>query len=188
MTTVARGLVTIKHFKKSFSDFLTNSRFSGVIRNGVETTTGKKANDFASESRKAIQSAEDQIQSDFKLRCAINKANHENTVVVGTKEMSISDALTYRTHTLPLVVQLRQRLATSLKSAQDDFQRKDAEYQDKLKNATSEAMKALLEDTDRPTIVDLKSKISELDLEINFFKLEFDAVLTEKNPMISVSE
>lgn len=186
MTTIARALVTIKHFQTNFNKTILEGRYSGVVRNGVETTTGKKANEFESDSRKSIQSALDQIESDFKLRCAINTANHTNTIVVGNREMSISDALTYRTHTLPLLVKLRTRLAAALRSAQSEYQRLEDAHQANIKSAGNDEVKALLEKTDKPSILDIQKQIDELDEKINFFNLEFDALLTEKNPAIQL--
>lgn len=186
MTTISRGLVAIKHFKSGFQKFLQDSRFSGVIRNGVETTTGVKAADFKENVRKSVQSGLDQIEADFKLRCQINKANHDNKIVIDGREMTISDALTYRTHTLPLIIDLRSRLVSALRNAQIEYQKLDATYQESLKKSNSDEMKELLEKTEQPTILEMQGQIDDLDKKISFFSLEFDALLTEKNPLIII--
>ena len=186
MSTISRALVSIKHFNQQFTKFLSETKFSGVSRKGVEISTGKKVNEFTEESRKAIQSAKDKIKSDFELRCKVNTANNTTKVKVGKQEMTISEALIYRTHTLPYIKNLRDKMYSSYISSLEQFKVLDIEFSNKILQQTNEDMKALLEKTERPTVIDIKKDIDELDEMINFFDLEFDAILTETNPQVIV--
>ena len=59
------------------------------------------------------------------------------------------------------------------------------EYNQKLLNAKDdEEFKSLLEKRDKPTILNTEDEILELKRKIDFFDLEFDAILTEVNPLI----
>lgn len=187
MSTIARGLVTLKHNKPVLADALRNARFSGVFVNGTEVSTGTEVKKFNEDARKSFQSIRDKIEAEFDLRKRINKANVENTVMVGEIEMSINDALTYRTHIVPQLKQLLQKLKTELAGARSVYSDKERAFSDKLVRTGDDAeLRALLETREKPSILDIQEQIDNLTKEIQFFDVEFDAVLTEKNPVIAI--
>ena len=185
MTTVARGLVTLKHNKVKFTEDLIKSTFSGVFRNGVDVSTAIETKAYSETTRKNIQSFKDRINEEFNLRKKINKANFNTKIKVGDEEMSINDALTYKTHILPQLKHLYNHLLTDLTKKRNLFVDLENEYNQKLLNAKDdEEFKSLLEKRDKPTILNTEDEILELKRKIDFFDLEFDAILTEANPLI----
>lgn len=188
MTTIARGLVTIKRFRAGFNETLRGMIFSGVFRNGTEISTAKKITEFCDESRKNIQSIRDKLDADFELRCKINKANYTNVIEIGGRTMTINDALTYRQHTLPQLKVLHARLVKDLQSARSMFTQLERDFDIKLANTKADdiELKNLLEKREKPSILDIQTQIDELKAQIDFFDLEFDALLTERNPLIVI--
>ncbi len=187
MTTIARALVTIKRSKNLFIEALRDSVFSGVIRNGVEISTGLKTKEFSEKSHTALQSINDRLDTEFKLRCQINRANFETKIKIGDQEMSINDALTYRTHILPNLRALHQRLVKDLSASRSSFSTLEREFDAKFSKASSDdELKTLLEKRERPSIFDIQQQIDVLKEKIDFFDLEFDAILTENNPIITI--
>lgn len=187
MSTIARGLVTLKHNKQILADALRLARFSGVFRNGNEAHTGTETKKFTEDSRKAAQSIRDKIDAEFDLRKRINAANVTNTVQVGSKVMSINDALTYRTHILPQLKQLHAKMTRDLAAARSTYTDLDREFSTKLTRTNDDKeFVALLERREKPSLLDIQEQIDALAKEIEFFDVEFDAVLTEKNPSIVI--
>lgn len=187
MTTIARALVTLKRNKVSFDENLREMTFCGVFRNGVEISTGIKTAEFVDKSRKNIQSIKDKLDAEFDLRKKVNKANFETMVTVGKEQMSINDALTYRTHILPRLKALYTRLVKELASARATFASIERDYEVKLsKAAHDDELKQLMEKREKPTIMEIQEQIDELKSTIDFFDLEFDAILTETNPTIVI--
>lgn len=187
MTTISRGLVTIKHFRTTFAEALQSAVFSGVFRNGTELKTAKKVSDFTNESRKSIQSIKDKLESDFNLRCKINKANSENYIEIDGRKMTISDALTYRQHILPQLKVLHLRLIKDLQDARKHYTVLEREYAAALASAKDDTeLKTLVERREKPSILDIQSEIDSIKSKIDFFDLEFDAILTETNPLIKI--
>ncbi|AZU98614.1 hypothetical protein vBAbaMPhT2_189 [Acinetobacter phage vB_AbaM_PhT2] len=185
MTTIARALVTLKRNRAVFADDLREMRFCGVFRNGLETSTGIKTAEFVEQSRKNVQSVKDKLTAEFDLRVKINKANFETMVDVGDKRMSINDALTYRTHILPQLKALHSRLVKELAAARSSFINIERDYDAKVaKFANDDEFKQLLEQREKPSIMDIQKEIDELKTTIDFFDLEFDAILTETNPTV----
>lgn len=186
-TSIARALVTIKHFKEKFQNDLHSLNFSGVFRNGVDIATGVEKTEFAGTVRKDLQSIKDKIEADFQLRCQVNKANHENTIEVDGKTMTINDALTYRMHVLPQLRLLLDKLQRDLSSARATYRSAENEYQKRLAAAEGEEeLVKVIERKDKPEIFQIQSEIDDLKKRIDFFDLEFDALLTEKNPVIFI--
>lgn len=185
MTTIARALVTIKRNKAVFAENLREMTFCGVFRNGVEISTGIKTAEFVETSRKNVQSVKDKLASEFELRKKVNKANFETMVAIGNETMSINDALTYRTHILPQLKVLHTRLVKELASARATYINIERDYEVKLsKAAHDDELKQLMEKREKPTIMEIQEQIDELKTKIDFFDLEFDAILTETNPTI----
>ncbi|AEJ90204.1 tail fiber protein [Acinetobacter phage ZZ1] len=186
MTTIARGLVTLKRNKVSFTSDLRDAAFSGVFRNGVEISTARPVKEFSEGSRRNIQSFKDRLAEEFKLRCAINRANAKHTIQIGNMEMSINDALTYRTHVLPQLKALYAKMQKDLAANRSLFVQVEREFDAKmLKTPSDDAeFKTLLEKREKPTILDIQEELDEIKKTIDFFELEFDAILTENNPLI----
>ncbi|ADG60046.1 tail fiber protein [Acinetobacter phage Acj9] len=187
MTTITRALVTLKHGKDQFTEALREARFSGVFRNGTEISTGTDTAKFKEASRKTVQSLTDKLEAEFELRRKVNKANATTMVKIGDKEMTIADALTYRTHILPQLKALHQRLVKDLAANRALYTNTEREYDMKLsKSQNDEDLKVLLEKREKPSILDTEAEIAKLKTQIDFFGLEFDAILTEKNPLIVI--
>ncbi|EQA7786717.1 hypothetical protein ACX818_001306 [Acinetobacter baumannii] len=187
MTTISRALVTIKHSKAQFGSTLRDMKFSGVFRNGTEISTGIKAAEFTEQSRKNYQSITDKLNAEFDLRCKVNKANFENEVEVNGKKMTINDALTYRTHILPQLKLLHSTMSKELAAARSLFISTERDFDIKMsKVSADDELKTLMEKREKPTILDIQKQVDELKKEIDFFELEFDAILTERNPLIVI--
>lgn len=187
MTTISRALVTIKHNATTIFDETRGLQLAGVTRDGVEVTTGKSTKDYLAVGAKSLQSIKDKISAEFDLRSRINRANTETIVSFNGKDMSIQDALTYRTHILPKLVELRDRLMRDLANARSKYSDLERDYDSKARKVDNDAeYKKLIERKEKPTIIDTQDEIDGLNAEIKFFELEFDAILTEKNPTISI--
>lgn len=183
MTTISRALVTIKHFKEKFNSSLRDACFSGVFRGGKEIATGLDTKEFIERARRDLQSIQDKIQADFELRCKVNAANNATMIEVAGQTMSISDALTYRMHVLPNLKQLYESLRNDIRNARSSYADLERTYQNKIDKCDDE-MRALIEKREKPEIMKMDEVLEELKTKIDFFDLEFDAILTEKNPQI----
>lgn len=183
MTTISRALVTIKHFKDKFNASFRDVQFSGVFRGGKEIATGLDTKEFIDRSRRDLQSIQDKIEADFELRRKVNAANNTTMVEVAGKTMSISDALTYRMHVLPNLKQLYESLRNDIRNARSSYADLERNYQNKIDKADDE-LRAIIEKREKPEIMKMDDVLEELKAKIDFFDLEFDAILTEKNPQI----
>lgn len=185
---VSRALVTIKHFNENFDKSL-NVTFSGVIRGNQEVNSGTELKEFKAKCNGNYQSITDKLENEFKLRKAINAANSSKIISIDGVDMTINEMLIYRQHILPKLISFRNQLKNDIMRDRRLYLNMSESYNKSLSSidkADDESVK-FLDKREKPSLFSLEEKLEELDKKIEFFETEFDAVLTEVNPTLTIS-
>jgi hypothetical protein len=185
--TVSRALTWLKHFVPKWSSQI-NKRAADVIVNGRSMLHGQSAVEITDELKSTHQSIVDQVKMVYEKRKAINSENQKTLISVDGKEYTIADAMIYRQHAIPLLEQYVNAATNSINIARRQFADQNGKYQDAVQaqqnptEASLQSIKALFE----PTLITNTVEIEKLGEHIRSFKLEFDAILSEKNSITTI--
>lgn len=157
--------------------------------------------DFEKDVKAKYQSVTDLIDRKNAIKSAIVKANGTTLVKIGTKEMTIADAINFKT-----VIAVKKNLIYRLTQKHNSVKARFTQENEKVNNVALENAKIMIgkqgDDRVKPTDEDVKNivepfvkrnevhlvdplKVEELteklQLEVDEFEAEVDAVLSEIN-------
>lgn len=202
--TVTRALTRLKTLDDLIQKKISNSTLCGVAVNGkVNNTNGMAVEDFSKKVAATLQSIDDLITERSKLKTAINKSNHETTVVIGGESMTVAMAIE-RKHSAGYASirldTLRRALAESARIAQrsnDELEQKidytrnqfvsdgnmsDVEGFEKVENGMRLTRTATV--VSAPNI---EAIVEQLGEEKQKFEEEIDYVLSEINAVTFIA-
>ena len=195
--TLHRALAEIKMLQKRITGKIEdlvvvgNKKRDGLVYN-------KTLEDFNSDAKADFQSIEDLIKRKNHIKSLIVIKNSETMVKIGDEEMSISDAITKKEAILfqeALLQDLKQQYSRERSLVERHNAQVDANAL-KLAETALNKENVNLEDTDVSVVVkpylesntltvvdplDVEKKIKSLEENIDVFKAEVDAVLSEAN-------
>lgn len=170
---------------------------TGVLVNGKIKGSTKNQEQFVEDAKADYQSVTDLINRRYELKKALTKANAETVVVIAGKEMTIADAIDYKK-----VIDYKAGLLSTLRSNNANTTSLFNRENEVIENKIEETIKSATSKNEKPeaslvsTITDSYRKshpievidplkisklIKELDDEVNAFRTDVDAVLSEAN-------
>ena len=185
ITNVARTLTSLKNFDKTFRQSISESKFAFVSRGGKDTRSGKLLNEVKEEQTLLIKSSLDKIDDVFNKRCAIAQANLTQQVTIGKMTMSLAEAMIYKNHVLPLIIELRDRIKADNRLASIEYNKYDNDFVTLSKDkyaADVISLKPLFE----PVLHSIDAELEDLNTRIDFFENELDSLLNEINPSLMI--
>lgn len=196
--TIHRGLAELKLIDAKIEKQISEIEPTGFYQKDKLINNVIKLEDFEKSAQSKYDSVIDLIKRKNTIKSAIVKANNTTPVKVGTKTMSIADAINYKT-----AIQFKKKLADSLKAKQNKMIATvnnsntivEANVQ-KILEATfgKENVKAGKDDVEsvrKPYMeanefhlfdpIKVGSLVEQLELEVSEFEMEVDAALSEIN-------
>lgn len=186
--SVSRALTWLKHFIPTWGKQI-DKRAADVIVNTRSIFTGDGEDKIMTDLKTSHQSIMDQVNAVYQKRVAINTVNQTTKVTVGGKEYTIAEAMIYRQHAIPLLEQYVKSANNSIVASRRVYAEQNAKYQSAVQSqpdpteSSLSSIKALYE----PTLVSNAEEIEKLEEHIRSFKLEFDAILSEKNSITTIT-
>lgn len=193
-----RALSQLKLIDAKVEKLLKELSPNGVKQKGKLVNGHITEEDFAQKAQAKFQAIQDLLERKVKLKSAIVAANAKTKVMVGTKKMTIADAITYK-NAITLKSQFLLTLKSKYSQALGQLENKNALVEQNLqkvleatfgkdnvkisKDDVESVRKPFLESNEWSLVDPLKidGKIEKLDEEINEFMSEVDAVLSEAN-------
>lgn len=197
--TIHRALAQLKLIDSKIDSTL-DRRLEAVGYINADNIVGgiTKREDFEANAKANIQSVEDLIKNREALKQKIVRANNEKIVRIGSKEMSIIDAINYKDIIAVKKILLR-RLINQRNTIEKAIEMRNARInEDALKLASQALQKDNIEINDKDVMAIVKpfkdanelslcdpigiyKYIEYLENEISEFETEVDAVLSEAN-------
>lgn len=199
--TIHRALAELKLIDARIEKAIQQVEPTGVMQKDKLVNGFFQKADFEKDVLAKYQSVTDLIERKNKIKSAIVTANGKTMVKVAGKEMTISDAITYKT-----VINVKQMLVDSLKNKHSKVKAKFITENEKVYSVALENAKIMIgkqgDERVKPTDEDVKAivepfvkrnefhlidplKVDELTVklqeELDNFTAEVDAVLSEIN-------
>lgn len=199
--TIHRALAELKLIDARIEKAIQQVEPTGVMQKDKLVNGFFQKADFEKDVLAKYQSVTDLIERKNKIKSAIVAANGKTMVKVAGKEMTISDAITYKT-----VINVKQMLVDSLKNRHSKVKAKFITENEKVYSVALENAKIMIgkqgDERVKPTDEDVKAivepfvkrnefhlidplKVDELTVklqeELDNFTAEVDAVLSEIN-------
>lgn len=168
-----------------------------VLVNGKIKGSTKSVDTFKTDAKANYQSVNDLIDRRYQLKKALTKANAETIVRIAGKEMTIADAIDYKKvieYKARLLAQLRSNFSSTNSTYNREIELVESKLEDTIKSATSKNEKpdptlvTTLTESYRKShpveVIDplnISKVIKELSDEVDTFRTEVDAVLSEAN-------
>lgn len=196
--TIHRGLAELKLLDSRIQKSINEIYPTAVCQKGKKIDGHITEEEFKKNAETSYQSITDLITRKVKLKSAIVKSNAATVVTIGGRQMSVADAITYKTiidHQKNFNSFLRQRHTGAVANLNKNNDNVNKNVEILLQNAfgkdSTKISKDDLEAVSKPyldnntfhLIDPLKAadKITQLDKEIAEFETEVDAVLSESN-------
>lgn len=196
--TIHRALAELKTLDKRIDSKTESLKPVGFNVDGGKVNKRYELSEFAKQVSSDLQSINDLILRKVRLKSAIVKANSETLVNIAGKEMTISDAISYKQvlnmkkllknslevellKTLTIIEKANATVeSNALKIAENALQKDNVKITDKdVLNVTEPYLKKNLCELVDPLKIEVK--IKELQEDIDSFELEVDATLSEIN-------
>ena len=195
--TLHRVLSELKTINKRIDDAMEDFTTTGVLVNGKIKNSSKSVEQFKADAKSGYQSISDLIERRYLLKKALTKANAETIVKIAGKEMTIADAIDYK-KVIDYKDALLRRLRSNYLNTNNVYNREietvECKLEETIKSATSKnekpdaALVATLTESYRKShpveVIDplnISKVIKELADEVDTFRTEVDAVLSEAN-------
>lgn len=196
--SIHRGLAELKLIDSRIENKIEKLKPVGFVQKGKLVNNFSSEEQFRKDVVSDMTSIQDLIQRKNKIKSAIVKANNETFVKIGSKTMSIADAISYKKIT-ELKKELLRRLESQNFSVQAQIEKHNTQVNN---NALHLAQTALSKDNVKATDTDvlaitlpfieanelklvdplkIENLIKELTDEISIFETEIDAMLSEIN-------
>jgi len=196
--SIHRALSELKLLDAKISKKMEGTRSVGLMQKDKLVNQFYTEEHFKATANSDYQSIIDLIERKVGIKKAIVAANAETIVKIADKEMTIADAITYKS-----VVQYKKQLLELLESQLRSVKTQVEQNNAKIENAAIDLAKVALSKSDVAlgdkdvekvvgpyleshlySIVDplkIEEKIAELSKEINEFEAEVDSILSETN-------
>lgn len=193
-----RALSELKLIDAKIEKLILEIEPNGLKQKGKMINGYYEEEDFSKNAKSKFQAVNDLIERKVKIKAAIVKANAETMVTIGEREMTIADAITYKS-----IVAYKKSLIESLKSkfarTKKEMEHKNLLLEQNLqkvleatfgkdnvkitKDDVEAVRKPFLESNEWLLADPLKveSTIERLEQEVGDFESEVDAVLSEIN-------
>lgn len=199
--SITRALTEIKTLKARINKQVLEIDYFAVQRGKKLTypSVSVKPEDFEKEAREDVQSLETLINRVQVIKFAIDHSNNVTKIVLGGKEMTISEALAMKS-LLDLKKVYCNRLKTCYKTAQRYVEEAEFENQKKIEEMTNLLLSKDSKEKEKESILQIKTeevektypitlldpakcqeKIKVLEEEIELFSKEIDYLLSESN-------
>ena len=184
--SISRVLTSLKGFTETFKSKVANTGFYDIYKAGRSYIDNKTVEESTVEIETAIQSTRDQIESVFRKRAAINAANNETVITVNGRHMTISDALIYKKHCIPLLETQLQILVSQASNTRNSFAKVNGDYEKDAKAVSAEDLDKYAT-MFKPEVLTISDRfIESLREEINSFKVELNGILSEQNALVQI--
>jgi hypothetical protein len=196
--TIHRALSELKLIDSRIEKAITSLEPTGLIQEGKLVNGFYDRAEFEKSAKAKLQSVTDLIERKTRIKSAIVAVNGKTPVVIANKTMTISDAITFKT-----VIELKRNLIANLiakhnaaKSQAEKNNTKVDEHALKLAEAALQKDNVQINDGDAVAItepfikknkfnivdpLEVEKLTDELQVEIDDFETEVDAVLSEIN-------
>ena len=202
-TTIHRALAELKLIDAKINKSIINIEPVGFKQKDKFVNNFYKDEEFNKTAKARLQSVQDLIELKHRIKSAITKANAKTKVKIGTKEMTISEAINFKS-----IIGYKKELIESLTTKLNKVKQKIESYNtDVEENALRIAETALQKDNvkinDKDAInitkpyieineyklidpLKIEPLIEELTDEVELFETEVDAVLSEINAVTMI--
>lgn len=199
--TIHRALAELKLIDSRIEKAILAIDPTGLMQTNKPVNGFYKKEDFESQATSKYQSVVDLIERKNKVKSAIVSANGITKIKIGSKEMTIADAINFKN-----VIAFKKNLIDTLRKKHNVVKSKFTIENDKINNVALENAKIMLgkqgDDRVKPTDEDVKNivepfikrneihlidplKVEELtdalEKEVMTFETEVDAILSEVN-------
>lgn len=192
-----RVLSELKMLDRRITDAIGDVNPQAVMVGNKLKNISLSVEEFETQAKSSLQKVRDLIDRRYKLKCALIKANAETKVTISGKEMTIADAIDYKT-----VIEYKEQLLRHLRNKFTNVTNMYNSEVEKMETKLDETVKAATNKSDKPDkdliaaltesyrkandvkVIDpthLSEIITTLSKEVDDFKAEVDAVLAEAN-------
>ena len=197
--TVARALTELKHIDERIEQVMTTLVPTGIAVGNKEMIDGVKIDEWEKSQKAAFDSVTDLITRKRKLKTAIFGSNQTTMVRIGSKTMSVAEAIFMKGTIAQKTILLRKLVAVKM-NTDAKFENAELSLQNRF-NSFLETVSATDDADGRKKITDtfmenntpklldplkLSDVISNLQQEIDGFTTDVDAVLSESNAVTHV--
>ena len=204
--TIHRALAELKLIDSRIEKAINVVEPTGLMQKDKPVNGFYAKDDFEKDVKAKYQSVTDLINRKNSIKSAIVKANGTTNVVIGTKTMTIADAINFKT-----VITVKKNLIARLTEKHNHVKAKFNQENEKINNVALENAKIMIgkqgDDSVKPNDEDVKNivepfvkrnqyhlidplKIEELVVklqsEVEEFEVEVDAVLSEINALTQI--
>lgn len=199
--TIHRSLAELKLIDSKIEKAISIIEPTGVMQIGKPVNNFYKKEDFEADVKSKFQSVQDLIDRKHKIKSAIVKANSVTNVEISGVQMTIADAINFRT-----VINFKKNLIATLIKKHNAVKSKAIVENEKINTISLENAKIMIgkqgDDKVKATDADVRAiiepfikrneyllvdplnvedLIEKLQKEVDGFELEVDAVLSEIN-------
>ncbi len=196
--TIHRALAELKLIDAKINKSINNIEPVGFLQKGKLVNNFYKEDEFNSNAKAKLQSVQDLIDLKHKIKSAITKANAETIVKVGEKEMTISEAINFKS-IIGFKKELINSLTAKLNRTKQEIEGANTKVEENVLRIAETALQkdnVKINDNDainitKPYIeaneyklidpLKIETLIEDLTNEVEIFEAEVDAVLSEIN-------
>ncbi len=196
--TIHRALAELKLIDAKIDSGITQIYPTGIHQKGKKIDGHITEEEFASNATSAFQSVSDLINRKIRIKSLIVESNSKTKVTVADKEMTVSDAITFKTiveqkKKLSAFLQQKNSQAISALNRNNDVVSKNVEVllqnafskdSTKISKEDSEAVSKPYKENNEWHLLDplkVAERIAELNKEAAEFEADVDSVLSESN-------
>lgn len=204
--TIHRALAELKLIDSRIEKAINVVEPTGLMQLGKSVNGFYSKDDFENDVKSKYQSVTDLINRKNSIKSAIVKANGTTNVVISGKTMTIADAINFKT-----VISVKKNLIETLKRKHNSVKAKFNQENEKINNVALENAKIMIgkqgddrvkpNDEDVKNIVDpfvkrnefhlvdplkIEETMEKLQIEVDEFEVEVDAVLSEINALTQI--
>lgn len=183
--TVNRGMKWLKHYDLNFNETINRLGCGDVIKGGKSVRTGTDKEKVQEQINNNIKSIDDLIEMSITRRLAIAKSNLETKVMVCGKEISITEALIIKSHTLPQLELWYKHVNNQNRLLRNQYATDWDKWENYIKDMDPVAIESL-QKTMMPELIETSEYEKGLAEKINEFKRDIDAALNESNALTTI--
>lgn len=190
-TTIARALTGLKHADAKFERTL-ESVTAVVCKDGKAINYDVTEEQIKKDLSKFKQSVIDSLESEFNTRKAIAVSNFNTVIKIADKEMTIAEALLFKNHMLNRYKRIRNLLDSDIRKTNQIYASELRNFESTVANLikdkndeSTETLKPYIESI-KPSVINMKDWLEELEVYISNFETELDAILSESNAITNI--
>lgn len=196
--TIHRGLSELKTLDDRISKAIEKIQPTGVVQVGKKVNNVYEKSYFDQQAKSDLQSFDDLLARRNNIKSAIVQSNSETKITIGTKTMTVADAITNKgvmSFKRTLVISLERKFKQSVGALNTNNEQVKTNSEnlalavagnDQAKKDSKEATEVakVYIDNNEFSLVDpleVEKLIDKINTEISEFETEVDAVLSESN-------